>query len=146
MKIALTSTGCIINSSSTRILLIKHDVLGKWTAPGGHVEPNEMPHDAAIREIKEELGIDVVIVGAGKELNLQSGKAIQLPTPYCVLQVPSGQADDTLYCDFRYIVTADDSKELVLSEVLDAKWFSRVDLDEIDSYPSILKVAKELLL
>ena len=32
-----------------------------FTFPGGHVEPGETPEQAAIRETKEELGVDVII-------------------------------------------------------------------------------------
>jgi len=32
-----------------------------FTFPGGHVEPGETPEQAAVRETKEELGIDVTI-------------------------------------------------------------------------------------
>lgn len=31
---------------------------GYWTIPGGHQEYGEHPYDAAIREVKEEIGID----------------------------------------------------------------------------------------
>jgi 8-oxo-dGTP pyrophosphatase MutT (NUDIX family) len=42
-----------------RILLIKHKKLGIWLNPGGHIEPNELPHQAAEREFWEETGVKV---------------------------------------------------------------------------------------
>ena len=36
--------------------------LGKWEFPGGKVEPNESEIDAIIREIKEELNIDIRVI------------------------------------------------------------------------------------
>lgn len=38
----------------------KHDInANKWIGVGGHLENNETPEDALIREIKEETGLDV---------------------------------------------------------------------------------------
>lgn len=37
------------------ILLIDHKIHG-WVPPGGHIEPNERPEEAVIRETYEELG------------------------------------------------------------------------------------------
>lgn len=34
------------------------DFKGGWEFPGGKIEENELPRDAIIREIKEELNID----------------------------------------------------------------------------------------
>ena len=35
---------------------------GKWTTPSGTVKINEHPQDAIIREVKEELGVDIEII------------------------------------------------------------------------------------
>ncbi|ORX81357.1 hydrolase, NUDIX family [Anaeromyces robustus] len=35
---------------------------GKWDIPGGTVEPMELPSDAAVREAKEEVGLNIKIL------------------------------------------------------------------------------------
>ena len=44
------------------VLLHRHKKLDMWLPPGGHVEPGELPDEAAIRETKEEAGLDIVLV------------------------------------------------------------------------------------
>jgi 8-oxo-dGTP pyrophosphatase MutT (NUDIX family) len=42
-----------------RILLAYHRKLQAWMQPGGHIERNENPIEALIREVAEEAGIDI---------------------------------------------------------------------------------------
>jgi len=53
----------IILLQDNRIALIERHREGQhyFTFPGGHVEPGETPEQAAVRETKEELGVDVSI-------------------------------------------------------------------------------------
>ncbi len=44
-----------------QILLIKHKNGGHWSFPKGHIELNETETETALREIKEETGLDVVL-------------------------------------------------------------------------------------
>jgi 8-oxo-dGTP pyrophosphatase MutT (NUDIX family) len=46
-----------------RVLLIHHRKLNKWLPLGGHIELDEDPEQAAVREAKEECGLDVELVG-----------------------------------------------------------------------------------
>ena len=46
-----------------KVLIRKHDKYDKWLAVGGHIELDEDPNRAAIREVKEEVGLDVELVG-----------------------------------------------------------------------------------
>lgn len=45
-----------------RVLLHWHRKLRRWLPPGGHIEPGELPDDAAIRETAEECGLDILLV------------------------------------------------------------------------------------
>lgn len=47
-----------------KVLLRFHDKHDLWLAPGGHIELDELPEEAAVREVKEEVGLDVELVFA----------------------------------------------------------------------------------
>ena len=46
------------------VLLRKHDKYKIWLSVGGHIELDEDPNQAALREVKEEVGLDVVLTGS----------------------------------------------------------------------------------
>lgn len=46
-----------------KVLLIHHRQLNQWLPLGGHIELDEDPEQAALREAKEESGLDVELIG-----------------------------------------------------------------------------------
>ncbi len=46
-----------------RVLLVHHRKLGRWLPLGGHIELDEDPEQAAVREAREESGLEVELVG-----------------------------------------------------------------------------------
>lgn len=52
-----------IDFKNRKVLLMFNKKLNKWLQPGGHIEYIETPAETAIRETKEETGIDIQIVG-----------------------------------------------------------------------------------
>ena len=46
-----------------RVLVVHHRKLGKWLPLGGHIELDEDPEQAALRETREESGLEVELVG-----------------------------------------------------------------------------------
>ncbi|WP_313802313.1 NUDIX domain-containing protein [Cytobacillus sp.] len=63
-KLPMVGVGAVILDENNRILLVlrkKKPEAGCWSLPGGKVDYMETIEDAVIREIKEELGIDIEI-------------------------------------------------------------------------------------
>src|SRR5260370_35615729 len=79
-----TATGYIVNKERTKTLLIHHNKINKWIPPGGHMENIELPHECALREVKEELGIDVELVKSTFLANFSSMTEEELPKPICI--------------------------------------------------------------
>ena len=51
----------LITNSAGRVLLVEPNYHDGWTLPGGYVDEGEAPHEAAAREIREELGLDLQV-------------------------------------------------------------------------------------
>jgi 8-oxo-dGTP diphosphatase len=51
------AAGVIFTDAASRVLMVRPTYKDYWDIPGGYVEPGESPHDAAAREVKEELGL-----------------------------------------------------------------------------------------
>lgn len=76
-----------------QVLLHFHPKLKRWLPPGGHVEANELPDDAAVREVAEETGLDVVLVG-------ERGVPVDSPRQ---LVVPAGVQLEDIYPGHQHI-------------------------------------------
>jgi 8-oxo-dGTP pyrophosphatase MutT (NUDIX family) len=50
-----------------KVLLHHHLKLGMWLPPGGHIEEDELPDEAAVREVYEETGLRVELVGERRD-------------------------------------------------------------------------------
>lgn len=68
--------GVIVVNDSGDLLLGRHGrddgEMGLWSFPGGGIEPGESPKDAAIRELREETGVDISSVDSIQELDAGS--------------------------------------------------------------------------
>ncbi len=74
MKIQLA--GCVIENKQGKILLLHRNTSERqqWETPGGKIEPGENPTSTAKREVAEELGVEVNIVGEiGRKDFLEDG-------------------------------------------------------------------------
>lgn len=63
----------------SKVLLIHHRKLNKWLPLGGHIELDEDPEQAALREAKEESGLDVELLGERPPITSPGTRALIAP-------------------------------------------------------------------
>ncbi len=117
-----TATAFVV--AAGRTLLVHHRKLNTWLPPGGHIDPNELPHLAAIREVYEETGLTIELLGPGAR---QLDGVVQLPQPLCLLLEdiePGHQHIDLIYVG-RVVGGALAHAD---REHHAARWFSRAEL------------------
>lgn len=77
-KIDFTVEAFIVHDG--KVLLRMHDKYKLWLPPGGHIELDEDPAEAVVREAKEEVGLDITLQGEIPKFdNLDAGQKILLP-------------------------------------------------------------------
>src|SRR5680860_642662 len=65
-----------------KVLLVHHKKFNKWTPPGGHIEENETPDQALMREWKEELDLVIDILPAHESAFTGDTNATPIPMPF----------------------------------------------------------------
>jgi 8-oxo-dGTP pyrophosphatase MutT (NUDIX family) len=76
-----TASGYVIRDDC--VLLHWHPKVEGWLPPGGHIEANEDPVQAVIREIEEESGIIAEVIPTGIVLDLDY--PVQVQPPFTIL-------------------------------------------------------------
>lgn len=72
-----TATGFVVNSGS--VLLHWHRKVKAWLPPGGHIEDNEDPVQAVLREVWEESGVTAEVVPTGHPITLDYPTQVHAP-------------------------------------------------------------------
>ncbi|MFC1525286.1 NUDIX hydrolase [Candidatus Latescibacterota bacterium] len=119
----LTATTFLVEGGKT--LLLWHNKMQAWLPPGGHMAENELPDRAALREVGEETGLTVEMLG---EQAVPLGEVTVLPTPVCVLLEdiePGHQHIDLIY----FARVLEGRARVNPREASECRWFSPEDLE-----------------
>jgi ADP-ribose pyrophosphatase YjhB (NUDIX family) len=114
-----------------RVLLLFHPKLGRWLPPGGHVEPNELPDDAAVREVDEETGVRVELVG-GRGVPVEQPRQLVLPAGIQLEDIEPGHQHIDLVYFARPLPGAEDISP-ASAESVRAAWFGPAELPAIEA-------------
>ncbi len=101
MERHFTVTGFVIDGDRT--LLHWHRKLAIWLPPGGHIDPDEDPVQAVLREVVEETGIIAEIVPHGPVFAFDN--VTELAPPISMIVADVGEGDDAhQHIDLSYVV------------------------------------------
>ncbi|MDR0272051.1 MAG: NUDIX domain-containing protein [Clostridiales bacterium] len=139
IKNHFTATGIVFNDDGN-VLMVKHKKFGKWLPPGGHIEENELPCDAVLREIFEETGVKARVVSATFDTDSMVEKRCkELPVPLTIqLQDIEGDGSHN-HIDMIYLCRAENSALKPQENEIDGVgWFSPSQvIDELETFENI---------
>ena len=139
---SITATVYVINDG--KVLLHMHKKYKTWFPLGGHIEADEFPHEAAIREVKEESGFDVTLLETELAPEIELARVERIPAPFCLLHEGIGSAET--FFDFIYIAETTEQEPCPkCGESTEFKWFSEEELLSHDIKPHIRNTALAIL-
>jgi 8-oxo-dGTP pyrophosphatase MutT (NUDIX family) len=117
------------------VLLRKHDKYKIWLSVGGHIELDEDPNQAALREVKEEVGLDVTLA-PGPMAPAEAGSTQLIPPRFVNRHAINDKHE---HVAFIYFATSDSDK--IVAESPDKSdecvWATKEDLQTMDLKPHI---------
>jgi len=128
-----------------RVLLLFHKKHQKWMQPGGHVELFENPVETAIREVREETGIDIeAYLLPARQL---PDNVLELQAPASMQQQPippHGEDPAHYHLDLGYIVKVPHRlPDPGTDESVRVNWFTLEQLDKLDMFDNVRNLLKE---
>ena len=121
-----TASAWVINKEKTKILMIYHKIYNSWSWTGGHADGDDNLLYTAVRELKEETGIENVKVLKDDIFSLET---------ICVNgHVKRGKyVSSHLHLNLTYLLEVDEKEELKIKEDENSgvKW---IDIKDIDTY------------
>ena len=127
-----------------KVLLHQHKKMGTWLPAGGHIERDELPEAAAVREVKEETGLDVALYNPDTPLFPADAESCQLHRPmYLLLENinPYHQHIDFIY----YATAVSNQLNPAHGETDRLKWFDKTDLENTKMPTNVQVCAQEAL-
>ena len=140
------TASAIVFDEQQRVLFVHHNKLGQWLYPGGHIDPNEDPAQAALRKCWRRPA------SSRKSSQIRCLAIRQLlshPPPYAILemQVSDSKIGTHQHIDHLYVLRAT-SGQLTAQreEVSAARWVPIADIAALDTpeeLPSLVADASQ---
>jgi len=146
MEAHFTATAYIIKDGKT--LLINHKKLNKWLPPGGHIDPNETPAEAASREVREETGLEIEFIRQENVwINRWNAKSFDRPYLCLLEEIPAHGGKPThKHIDMIYLATPIGGIETAnTEEIHEMRWFSIEEIEKMEGDVEIFEETRETI-
>ncbi|MFA5751359.1 MAG: NUDIX domain-containing protein [Candidatus Paceibacterota bacterium] len=128
-----------------KVLLRMHDKHKIWLSVGGHIELDEDPIEAGIREVKEEVGLDVEIIGEKPPLEDEIDYKHLISPRYLSTHYVKESHRHIVLIYFAKAFTDKVAEAKEEHERGESRWVSMEELKEMDLRPNVLYYASEAL-
>lgn len=114
-----------------RTALHRHPRLGIWLPPGGHIEADEDPIQAVLREVLEESGLAAEVLPTGPRFVAEPPAHLLAPAKIGVYDIPKdgGLDEPHQHIDFVYFTRPLVADPLLPDDGHDWTWFDAAALD-----------------
>ena len=127
----ITGSAWLVDIAGDRVLLAHHAKLGRWLQPGGHSDGDPDTLAVALREAREESGLDVRAL---------DNDIFDLD----VHRIPAhGREPAHLHFDVRFLVQAEQERFRVSDESHALAWIPAVGLGALTDEESVLRMARK---
>jgi 8-oxo-dGTP pyrophosphatase MutT (NUDIX family) len=133
----ITASCWILSADGGHCLLTHHRKLQRWLQFGGHVDGEAQVERAALREAREESGME--------HFRLLSPEPAVLPLDLDVHAIPPhGREPGHLHWDVRFLLQAEPGQALRASEEsLDLRWIAADELPRFTQEESVLRLQRK---
>ena len=134
-----TATTYLFNKDFSKTLLLMHPKLHTWLPPGGHIDQNETPEEAARREINEEIGLlDINFINNYNGLDFSDSRTEMLLRPHFIMSQLI--ETDHYHLDMIFFATIQENR-YSSPEHHELKWMT---LNEVENEQKIFENVKNL--
>lgn len=141
------SVWILTKSKPRKMLLAHHKKLGRWQQQGGHIEKFENLVDTAIREVREEAGLDISFLI--DQIRIIDKEGAFLPVPRFLMEQTIATKSDQpkhYHLDINYVIEVSEQKVARnKKETYNIGWSTKKQIKDLPTHQDTLVVVEELM-
>ncbi|BES63864.1 NUDIX hydrolase [Gottschalkiaceae bacterium SANA] len=136
----MTSSAVILNPALDKMLMIHHKIYDTWTWTGGHADGEDNPLGTAIREAREETGIEKMMPLSKDPISIEV-------LPVFGHQKKGAYVSTHLHFNTSFVLIAEETELLVLNEeeTNGVQWVPVVKIGEYSNEPMLIEIYQKII-